>query len=254
MKENSENSKSVGDLLENRRMKMKSQIDKEVIPKQTEAAKRYYESLGKEKELLQNPTPKMLWKYIPHIAKQILKKTDRTYINDDQSRAVLEIVCLYFANDKRFLEVNDIVNEPSLSKGLMFVGNCGVGKTLFLQSAQKLFNGYPDRKFNYVDAPQITTEYNLSGDSAIERYKHGEWLIDDIGTETLGGHFAKKDTDVMKIVMEKRHTRFVHHGIKTHSTTNLNPTQIQERYGDRMKSRNSEMFNIVVITGEDRRK
>ncbi len=40
----------------------------------------------------------------------------------------------------------------------------------------------------------------------------------------------------------------------THVTTNLSGDQIEENYGTRVRSRMREMFNMIILPGEDRRK
>lgn len=43
-------------------------------------------------------------------------------------------------------------------------------------------------------------------------------------------------------------------GDMTHGETNLSVVQIEEFYGPRIRSRFSEIFNWIVLTGKDRRK
>jgi DNA replication protein DnaC len=39
----------------------------------------------------------------------------------------------------------------------------------------------------------------------------------------------------------------------THLTTNLKPDEIEQAYGTRVRSRMREMFNVILLTGPDRR-
>jgi DNA replication protein DnaC len=40
----------------------------------------------------------------------------------------------------------------------------------------------------------------------------------------------------------------------THITTNLTAAEIEQYYGTRVKSRMREMFNMITLDGEDRRR
>ena len=44
-----------------------------------------------------------------------------------------------------------------------------------------------------------------------------------------------------------RYELFLKHKIKTHITTNLNATELEERYGGRVRSRMRELFNLVAF-------
>jgi hypothetical protein len=74
----------------------------------------------------------------------------------------------------------------------------------------------------------------------------------DIGTEDIKNNFGNK-TNVMADIIFNRYKNNVV-GDLTHAETNLSANQIEEFYGQRIRSRFSEMFNWIVITGEDRRK
>ena len=42
--------------------------------------------------------------------------------------------------------------------------------------------------------------------------------------------------------------------IKTHATTNLNAQEMEERYGNRVRSRMRELFNLIAFDKESRDK
>ena len=48
---------------------------------------------------------------------------------------------------------------------------------------------------------------------------------------------------------------FLKHKIKTHITTNLNATELEQQYGVRVRSRMRELFNLVAFdkNAEDKR-
>jgi len=202
-----------------------------------------------------NLSKQELWFEIPKQAAIILSSTKKEFIFDDHSKKMLRTICLYFSQDKKFL--NEIsLSEPSLEKGLLLTGTCGTGKTLLMQSVQRVYNGDPDRSFKFTTCGNIVSAFNrpkeLGGDKSIAPYKIDDWYFDDFGSEEIGSHFGK--VEVMKEIFLRRYEMFIHHGTKTYMTSNLDLDEIAERYGDRVISRIKEMFNIIVIGGNDRRK
>lgn len=48
-------------------------------------------------------------------------------------------------------------------------------------------------------------------------------------------------------VLLSRYDLFVSQGILTHVTTNLSAPEIEQRFGNRVRSRMREMFNVVAF-------
>ena len=80
------------------------------------------------------------------------------------------------------------------------------------------------------------------------------WAIDDIGRESMVFDFGNKSDVVSKIIR----TRYANKNKITfsslHLTTNLTAAEIESRYDYAIKSRLREMFNYIVLEGNDRRK
>ena len=76
--------------------------------------------------------------------------------------------------------------------------------------------------------------------------------IEDLGTEHEKNNFGNK-ANVVGNILELRYEKKLY-GTILHGTTNLTVKQIQEFYGNRALSRMREMFNYIVVGGEDRRK
>ena len=57
-------------------------------------------------------------------------------------------------------------------------------------------------------------------------------------------------------IILSRHDLFLECHVKTHATTNLNAQELEERYGNRVRSRMRELFNLVAFDNEstDKRK
>jgi DNA replication protein DnaC len=57
-----------------------------------------------------------------------------------------------------------------------------------------------------------------------------------------------KNNEVHKLIFSKPN------GIKTHITTNLNAAEIEERYGERVRSRMREQFNLISFNSSSKDK
>jgi len=68
--------------------------------------------------------------------------------------------------------------------------------------------------------------------------------FDDLGIEPLG-RFLGKDCNVMGEVLLSRHELFAKYKFRTHGTTNLNAQELEEYYGNRVRSRMRELFNLI---------
>jgi DNA replication protein DnaC len=51
----------------------------------------------------------------------------------------------------------------------------------------------------------------------------------------------------MAEILLSRYDLFISKGIPTHLTTNLSASEIEEKYGNRVRSRMREMFNLVAF-------
>ena len=51
----------------------------------------------------------------------------------------------------------------------------------------------------------------------------------------------------MAEILLSRYDLFTTHNMLTHLTTNLSATEIEEYYGNRVRSRMREMFNLIVF-------
>jgi hypothetical protein len=91
-----------------------------------------------------------------------------------------------------------------------------------------------------------------SGYEILEKYSNGNlshdirtpkaYCFDDLGTETTSKYFGNDCNVMAEILLQDM--IFVEKGIITHLTTNLFPTEIESQYGNRLRSRMREMFNL----------
>lgn len=178
------------------------------------------------------------------------------YIIDDRNKDVIFTVFKYFLKDPDFNEAGLITTEPSLEKGLLIFGDYGVGKTLLFEILHKIARSFLDHGnkqmwFSCITASSFVEKYmsetkNPDSTFSLDSYSKGRLYIDDLGFEPK----AFNQKEIMAQILFDRN-RF---GSTTFVTTNLKPSEIVERYGDRIGDRLDEMFNIIKWNGESFRK
>ncbi|MNQ95112.1 DNA replication protein DnaC [compost metagenome] len=72
------------------------------------------------------------------------------------------------------------------------------------------------------------------------------YCFDDLGAEQQIKHFGN-DCNVMAEVLISRYEQFVQNKSVTHITTNLSASEIENSYGNRLRSRMRQMFNLVTF-------
>ena len=143
--------------------------------------------------------------------------------------------------------------QYSTRKGLLICGKCGTGKTMLLKIYKEIIKNLRTQAFKMTSTNAVVRQYDESGSEALKMLLKGRWMFDDFGTENMGKHYGK-DEEVMRTIIEERYIEFIDNGLPTYLTTNLSISQISQRYGDRVSSRIKEMFNIILLGGDDRRK
>ena len=182
---------------------------------------------------------------------------------DATNQPVLEAVLAYFVRDDLWCQKLEL--NPQ--KGLLLLGPVGCGKTTTLQL-------FAPERFRLVATRDIARKYLSEGLSALEAYGaksyHSKHLgygpvlqydqpitycFDDLGVEQNAKLYGN-DCNVMAEILLDRYEQFVQRGMVTHLTTNLNAQEIERLYGDRVRSRLREMFNLICFPPEapDRRR
>lgn len=178
------------------------------------------------------------------------------YVVDNDNRKVLQELCSYFSQDDSF--------DGDLNKGIILHGNVGCGKTLIMSAlyinqvasyrvircdsvAQEYRNTGSLELFNRPLNDYMSTAYCYFGQTVTG------WCFDDLGTEEIANNFGNKLNVMEKIIECWNENRSWWN--KIHITTNLTVSQIEEIYGDRVRSRMREMFNVIEFPtyAKDRR-
>lgn len=137
--------------------------------------------------------------------------------------------------------------------GLLLAGTCGNGKTTTMRAVQSVvmllnntyYNRFGQRIGNrLLEAKEIA---QLSGNpEQLTAYQTIPLLfLDDLGREPTEvmryGNVTSPITELLEYRYNQRLTTIV--------TTNLEPSEIREKYGDRIADRFNEMFVVVSYTG-----
>ena len=166
-------------------------------------------------------------------------------IHADDHEIVYKLL-VYFVGDKT--ESEKLGLDPA--KGILLTGPIGCGKT----SLMTLMKFVPSPERNHVIKPcrDISFDFIRDGYEVIARYSRMSfsnqmpkiYCFDDLGAEQTLKYFGN-ECNVMAEILLSRYDYCVSHGMITHVTTNLSATELESIYGNRLRSRLRQMFNLV---------
>lgn len=218
----------------------------------------------REKLLVKPEYPKFDHQTIFNFAHEKAIELYEGFVLDNDNISIFELLSYYFSGDTKFEEIGDY----SLKKGIMLLGPIGCGKTTILKAFQlNTFNPY-----GFVSSRNVANSYSKYNplkdeESPIEKYskllavhphlnfgnEHIGMCFDDLGTEDVKKNFGN-ESNVMADIILNRYDNISSKN-KTHFTANLTSDQIDEFYGNRVRSRLREMCNVISFDPEsaDRR-
>lgn len=142
------------------------------------------------------------------------------------------------------------------NRGLLALGPVGCGKTSLLTLTSYFCP--PENQYLMKPARELSFEFEKDGFTVINRYSKGSFFpgrngpiplvycFDDLGIEQPVKYFGNQ-YNVMAEVLLSRYDLFISKRMLTHATTNLSASELEERYGNRIRSRMREMFNLVAF-------
>ena len=186
-------------------------------------------------------------RWFMYIAKQTTKGSFQI---DDRNKDLVNDLFLYFHFQEGRLD---------LRKGLWLEGPVGTGKSTLMQVFSQYLKSL-QMGFRVYICSQVTTDYSLTGD--LSRYlNNAGWsssgpvpmCFDELGCEPLPAKYYGTELNVMQHILHIRYSYWQIAGLRTFVTTNANGNDIERLYGDFIRDRRKEMFNIIPVTGDSRR-
>ncbi|TWF39620.1 hypothetical protein FHW36_10557 [Chitinophaga polysaccharea] len=177
---------------------------------------------------------------------------------DDVDRPVVVKLLAYFLQDEAIAAVEGI----DLHKGILLTGKIGCGKTSLMTLMRAL--APESYRPHMVSCRQISFEFCKIGYDVISRYSTNAFFpytnvprvhcFDDLGVEQTVNYWGN-NCNVMGEILLSRYDLFISNKMITHVTTNLNSQELEDVYGNRLRSRMRAMFNLLSFdtTAKDKR-
>ena len=186
------------------------------------------------------------------------KKLNKNLAVDNSNRETIKLLIDYMQESEN--------SKLSVLKGVLLIGDVGTGKSM-LMSIFAEYGAYNKLKkaFHVQTSRDIERKYKNEGYAGVQYYsnyfgtnRYGSDIvnlcIDDLGIEegTISNYGDK--CDAVSEVLLDRYDKMLNSNVLTFATSNLGDEEFKARYSKRLVSRFNEMFNFVVLKGNDRRK
>ncbi|MCU7549326.1 hypothetical protein OCK74_09380 [Chitinophagaceae bacterium LB-8] len=185
------------------------------------------------------------WLLIEKKGKEIYHPKFKLY--EEDTATILQLL-IYFLQDAPLAQKYKI----DLRKGIILTGPVGCGKTTLMTLMNQLLLTH--HRHLVKACREIAFEFGVEGFEAILRYtrksfnQYSEtnvtYCFDDLGLEPVVQYFGTS-CNVMAEILLSRYDLFIRFKMFTHITTNLNSQDIESFYGNRVRSRCREMFNLI---------
>ncbi len=187
--------------------------------------------------------------WLEKLGKQKYGEHFRLYQEDS---ALIYSLVVYAIEDKKEASKRKL----DLKKGILLSGPIGCGKTTLMSLVKYFFQ--PRKQYQIKSTRDISFEFEKNGYKVINRYSKSLsnlsytnpvpsiFCFDDLGIEQTQKHYGN-ECNAMAEILLSRYDLFISKGIPTHLTTNLSASEIEEKYGNRVRSRMREMFNLVAF-------
>jgi DNA replication protein DnaC len=142
-------------------------------------------------------------------------------------------------------------------KGLMIIGNFGTGKTTIVNAMCEFYLAMRNRVIHSISSVELTAAVR-KGEKAVEFYSQKPLFIDEIGRETEKvndyGTEIRPIADILSIRYAKGALTFATSNFVVEKVHAKGGLCLEDKYGTYISDRMREMFNIIVMRGESRRR
>ncbi|MVT09453.1 P-loop NTPase family protein [Chitinophaga tropicalis] len=195
---------------------------------------------------------------IDHIRQRWKEKHGFEFKITETDKPVINKLLAYFLRDEEMAAAAQL----DLSKGIMLTGPIGCGKT----SLMSLMNEVCSRTHQhlYRSGRDISIEYGRSGLDVLYKYTSNSFFpytsvprvycFDDIGLEPRMPFWG--DFNVMAEILLTRYQLMMSRRMVTHVITTLSAEELEQLYGNRVRSCFRAMFNLIAYSHDapDKRK
>jgi DNA replication protein DnaC len=99
------------------------------------------------------------------------------------------------------------------------------------------------------DGYEVIQRYIINAySSTINSSRPNKLCFDDLGAESTFKYYVNQ-CNVMAEILLSRYDHFINNHMLTHATTNLSASELEDYYGNRVRSRMREMFNLIAFDG-----
>lgn len=162
---------------------------------------------------------------------------------------IFKLIAYFLKDQQKCLEYG-----IDLNKGIMLSGPVGCGKTSMMHLMKYLTP--PTYKFSVKPCRDISFEFIKEGYEIIHKYSKSAPKIicfDDLGTENNLRYFGN-ECNVMAEIILSRYDQLIARKLQTHITTNLSASEIEQAYGNRVRSRLRSTLNLIAFDKETKDK
>ncbi|MCG2611838.1 ATPase [Flavobacterium sp. SM15] len=183
-----------------------------------------------------------------YLEKQGKKTYGQSFAIHEQDRSVILKLLVYAIRDKE----SALKLGIDLNKGIALTGPVGCGKTSLMHLIKPFI--YAKHDYKIKTTREVAFEFAKNGYDALSQYSSklnnlnrlSGFCFDDLGSEKQIKHFGS-ECNVMAEILLSRYDKFVENNAVTHITTNLSASEIEKIYGNRLRSRMREMFNLIAF-------
>lgn len=169
------------------------------------------------------------------------RNEDRHFDINDQNKEVLNQLFYFLTQSFRF--------KGSFDKGILLIGNFGVGKSLIMRSFIRLVAVVTQKTIGEFHSKDIALKITEDPEF-INNWSRKPIYIDDIGKESKTLKNYGSDIFPITDLFSARYDT----GAITFGTANHKPDSLGEMYGGSIADRLNSMFNVITLTGKSLRK